>query len=143
VKASHVTYIDGVLSSFMSFKKTGICDCFTTFATTLVFIYFMSSFSCMKGARTKEGFPHCSRPLGSSCVSVLMRMKDRGWRGACLSCITFVEFLCRVSSHLLIHFKSRKIFKPCKPGNHEKREQMQQKYMIGMRKIRTEINKKQ
>jgi hypothetical protein len=46
------------LRSFMLFKETGMCECFVIFDMTLVFIYTMNSFRCMKGTRTKEGFPH-------------------------------------------------------------------------------------
>jgi hypothetical protein len=66
------------LSSFILFKKTGICECFIMFDMTLVFTYIMSSFRCMKGTRTKEGFPHCLQPLGLSCLCSLMSMMDTG-----------------------------------------------------------------
>jgi hypothetical protein len=55
------------LSSFMLFKEIGMCERFI-FDMNLVFIYKMSSFRCMKGTRTKEGFPHCLHPLGLSCL---------------------------------------------------------------------------
>jgi hypothetical protein len=65
------------LSSFMIFE-TGICECFIIFGMTLVFIYTMSSFRCMRGTRTKGGFPHCLHLLALSCLHSLMSMKDTG-----------------------------------------------------------------
>jgi hypothetical protein len=46
----------GFLSSFMFFKKTGICECFTTFVTFPVFIYTMSSFRRLQVTRSNGGF---------------------------------------------------------------------------------------
>jgi hypothetical protein len=56
------------LSSFMYFKKTEICECFTIFPTSLMFIYTINSFRCLKVTRTNEGFPHCLHPLDFSPV---------------------------------------------------------------------------
>jgi hypothetical protein len=83
-------------------SKTRIYECFIIFGMTLVFIYTMSSFRYMKGTRTKEGFPYCLYPLGLSCLHSLMSMKDTGESIGCLSFLTFIEFLCRMSSHLLM-----------------------------------------
>jgi hypothetical protein len=66
------------LSSFLLFKETGMCEHFIIFDMTPVFIYTMSSFRCMKGTRTKEGFPHCLHPLGFSYLHSLVCMMDTG-----------------------------------------------------------------
>jgi hypothetical protein len=54
------------LSSFMIFK-TWTCECFVIFGMTLVFIYTMSSFRCMKCTRTRKAFHiayiHCVCPV--------------------------------------------------------------------------------
>jgi hypothetical protein len=57
----------GFLSSFVSFKKTGICESFI-FAMSLVFIYIITYFRYMKGIRTKGGFTHCLHQFCLSCV---------------------------------------------------------------------------
>jgi hypothetical protein len=66
------------LSSFMLLKETRMCEHFIIFDMTLVFIDIISSFRCMKGTRTKEGFPHCLYTLGLSCLHSLVSMEDTG-----------------------------------------------------------------
>jgi hypothetical protein len=81
------------LMSFMSFKKTDICECFSTFVMSLVFIYIISSFRFKKGTRTKEGFPHYLLPLGLFWVSFLMSMKDTRRSVGCFSFLALIVSL--------------------------------------------------
>jgi hypothetical protein len=110
VKA-YLPYLDNSVSEFIPVLQEDWDVCFIIFDMTPLFIYTMISFRCMKDIRTKEGFPHCLHPLGFYCLHFLMSMMDTGYSVGCLSFLTFIECLCRVSSHFLMsleiaHFHS-------------------------------------
>jgi hypothetical protein len=56
------------LLTLIVLKKTGMFEHFIIFDMTQLFIYTKISFRCMKGTRTKEGFPHFLHPLGLPCL---------------------------------------------------------------------------